>query len=400
MTFREGYEIVSLRLKKRKAPALYPQDYTYYANAAITDRCNVMYAKYETTQLLSDDLQNLTRHVTVDISGDMPFPFNITNIDGTPFVKFYKTYPMDHLSLTAFTAHYVDDLNPVITPANYRLMSDNSSLTLRENALLEVPGVTFSGYGYLDQVIFKNVSDGVIIGIHTPMTIRDYRYGENTNYLPYGFNLADQGGSIAINASNPVMYFRYNESTGMFDYIFGNGYTDIGDGRMLIHMPAGYWHATGMTSLLEYKKNIECENTKLRKVGVKRLTDQVRSNIYTDTNVYLHPSLKRRNNYFHELDSLTSVYPDMELLYCNESEKDLVQLKQLDLYYLKEPKKYVLTDEDCQGDDNSESFEFQDYICQEIVEHIELLILERDGNPRMQSQSILNNTNDPVRMQK
>ena len=400
MTVRETYEIVSLRMKKRKAPALYPKDFAIYLNAAITDRCNIMYANYEKTQLLSDDLQNCMRHVIINIDDDTPFPFNIVNVDGTPFIQFYATYEMNNNGAIGFFSNYVEDLNPTDINDRYRRKSDND-LEILENSIFDVvygiPSTVPTAPPILDQLVVKNISDGIIIGIKANATIRDYRFGNNTNYLPFGFNLFDQGSVIMSNSSN-IRYFKYNASTRMFDFIYGSGYNLLPNGTsMIIHTPSNYWHTTGMTSVLDYKKSIACEKTLERRIGVRRLTDQVRANINTGVNIYSHPSVKRKNNYFHELNNLNSVYPDIELLYCSEEEKNLVQLRQVDLYYLKEPKKYVLDDEDCRGVDNTESLEFQDYICHDILEQVELLLLERDGNPRLQTQPLINNTLDSTR---
>ncbi len=394
MTVRQVYTRLLVRLKKRKAPALYPEDFLIYFEDAIQDRLNLSYANYEKTQLLTDDLSNLTKHVVIDIDDDVPFPFNIHYIDGSDFVVFHNSYEILSL-VTFFASASVSGLNG---SSNYRNQSVNDISILRNSAFTTIS--TLAPSSQLDQLIFDSIDDGTIIKIeNSTFTIRDYRFDGNTNKLPFGFNLFDNNQYLYINPYHPA-YFVYNASTRMFDYIFGKGYTIIDEQRISIHSPNNYWHITGMKNVLEYKKRLDCEKVFNLKVGAKRLTDEVRASVDTRKNVYLEPSVKRRNNYYHELNNENSVYPDFELLYCNESEKDLVQLKQVEFLYLKEPIKYRFSDADLDGPDNTESLEFQDYICMEIIEQLELLILERNGDPRVKTQPIVNNTNDMTRAKK
>jgi len=394
MTVREVFTRLLVRIKKRKAPALYPEDFLILLSDAIQDRCNLSHSNYEKTQLLTDDLSNLTKHVVIDIDNDVPFPFNIHYIDGSDFVVFHRTYGMNSLP-AFFPSAPVSGLNGSV---NYRNQSVNNINIIRNSVFTtSVPSSAM-----LDQLILDSIVDGMIIKLSdSHFFVRDYRYDGNTNTLPFGFNLKEHPTqTLYIGPSDPA-YFTYNASTKMFDYISGKGYTEIDDGeRIAVRTPNDYWHITGMKTKLEYKKRPDCEKIFKLKIGVKRLTDEVRASIDTRKNVYLEPSIKRKNNYYHELNNENSVYPDFEVLYCNESEKDLVQLKQIEFLYLKEPKKYSFSDADLDGTDNTESLEFQDYICMEIIEQLELIVLERNGDPRVKTQPVVNNTNDMTRAKK
>jgi len=395
MTVLESYQESLTRLGKKKAASFYAEDFTIFLNNAVIDRCNDLYKNYEKTQLLSDDLQNLSRHVVIDIDDNVPFPFNIKYIDGTPFVKFYDTSYIEHNG-TSFNNALYNNLN-CDTAYQYRATSDNSLLTIARNSSFEVSG-TFNATSILDVLVLEGIEDGIIISIKTPMKIRDYRYGSNTNYLPFGFDLGGYGSTVNITSTEPK-YFYYNSSTKMFTFIYGSGYTQIDDIRILLHSPNDYWHATGMMNIIESKNSIECEKTFVSNVEVKRLTSQVRAAI--KTNGWLKPSFKYRNNYFKEMNRLDSVYPDFEISYAEQKEKDLVLLKQVEVEYLKEPKRYVLTDEDVNSEtDTTESLEFQDYICKEIVEQVVVMFLERHSNPRVQTFGVVNDANKVAREQK
>lgn len=389
-TIRKAFEEYLIRSTKRKAPAIYPEDFVVFFNSAVRDICGLMYNEYEKTQMLSDDLSSLAKHVVIDIDDDIPFPLNIHYIDGTAFVSFHHTYEMISAP-SVFPIAVVPGINGTST---VRRQSIND-ISILKNSRFTVSNL-LPTTAILDQLIFNRIDEGTIIAIADNCIVRDYRYDGNTNNYQFGFNLFDQPSSIQVTPTSPL-HFIYNSNTGMYDLIYGKGYSYIDEQRLSIHSPNDYWHLTGMMNRIDYKKKIECDKVFKLNIGGKRLTDEVRASIYTNKNVYLKPSVKRRNNYYHELNNINSIYPDFEVLYCDESEINLVELRQIEFLYLKEPKIYELEDVDIDGNDNTESIEFPNSVYDKILEQTELLILEKTSNPRVKTQPLVNGISEITR---
>ncbi len=393
MTIREVWENVLIDINKKKAPAMYVEDFNYFLRTAIQDHMNTLYALYETTQQLDDDLQNLLRHIIIDTNSDMPFPFNISNLDGTPFISFNNTFDMVNTSgATSFPTHYVSSLNGA---TNYSRYSDSTSIgNIIGNNIFRYIG---NAYTVLNQLIVEGLNDGDIIKIEGLLGIEDYRRLNNTNNLDFGFELGSPGEQIMIRTQSvpgvPLIIFpptitvadnlsfKYDANRKMFIQLTGASTVVLDENRIMIESPNDYWHLLELATRIQVRNNIECDNWRNKSYGTKRLT----ANRYTAIrqNSFLKPKYKRPYHKLH--NNLKSVYPKFEVIYSDESENNLVQLNEIEMIYLKEPKRYELTEEDLVGDDNTESLEFQRYINEEIVSKVVKLILENNGNPRQQT---------------
>ena len=81
----------------------------------------------------------------------------------------------------------------------------------------------------------------------------------------------------------------------------------------------------------------------------------------------------------------------MEIRYGKDN--TVYQLIGVNVDYLKTPQHIVLTQEQLDyTEDKSQIMEFPDYVCQEIINGLVTLILERSGNPRLQTNLAVNQT--------
>lgn len=400
MTLREAYENTLIEYRKVKSASFYVEDFNYTFNKSISSKINELYAFYEKNQQLSDDLQNIYRHVIINMDSNVPFPFNMTYIDGSPFVRFNKTYMLNSNGTIGFNAHLVDGLNSINPTNNYRMFSDNTNIErINENIIFNAvngwTGIYTNTVPPLDQIVVNDIEDGIILKIIGEVSIIDYRKGGNTNYLEYGFDLsenqeASDNGYIVSSSSNPV-YLKYSSSTKMFHIMSELGYKIIDGANTLIHAPTNYLHILAMDNILSYKKTEACKTSFEKRLGVKRLTADTKNAI--KTNVWLEPSLKKENNYYKQTNNINSVYPDFIIEYCSEKEKNLVSLTKVEFQYLREPIKYVLTDDDLDGVDNTPSLEWQDYMCNDFITKTIELMLESTNNPRLGSYKPVNDSN-------
>jgi len=401
MKVRESFELFETLIGKRKAASIYAEDYVKLLNLAVDDKCSFYYREFEKTQRLSDMLQNLKRRVFIDIDESTSYPYNITNLDGTAYLAFKESLPMSILG-SSFMPNIPEGLNTTLAGSEYRRKSTNDYSVL-ENTEFYIEPISSWIAPVLDQLELKDIEDGIIIKISSKITIRDYRYGGNTNNLLYGFKLNNAGVSVYIEPDSILdsvpkfLSFRYNSRTKMFELLDVAGSANLGNGSVIVKMPENYWHLTGLNNRLDYKKSIACETPLHLEIPVKRLTDQVRSSFKANT--YLRPSIKRRNNYFNEINNTNSVYPDLEVLYCDSNENNLVLLKRMEVFYLKTPKRYVLKDDDISGADTTEELEFQEDVCSKIVEQVVNIFLEKTGNPRVKSFAVVNSPDDLAKEQ-
>jgi len=392
MTVREAYEGSLLEVTKHKTASFYPEDFTYYFNKAVQNKINKLYALYERNQQLSDDLQNIYRHIIINLDDSVPYPLNITYPDGSPFVRFEKSVYLSTNSIINFPTWVVSGLNTSSIGPDYKFYSDNTVLGEINNNIIvqqELPWGPPLLVRQLDQLVFESIDDGVILKLEMNVLLNDYRMDNNTNYLEFGFNLNSHS-TLSINPITPA-YFKYNSSTKMFDLIEDKGFKIINETKILLKAPNDYLHLLGLDNILTYRNNPECEKTFEKLISLKRLTADTLNTI--ESNPWLATSLFRGNNYFKETNNLNSTAPDFIIEYCSDKEKKLVSLDKVEMQYLKIPQKYVLLDSDLNGSDNTAEIEFQEYMCHEFVEETVILFLEKHTNPRLQTYIPVNDTN-------
>lgn len=187
-------------------------------------------------------------------------------------------------------------------------------------------------------------------------------------------------------------------------------------------LPEDYLHILNCVVTFDstnVSNNQKCYKSVLKKgmlVPARKLT----SNIYPSilTNAYLKPSVK--NPYFFintrdvnkklpEENSTTNTPSLAEMIEGSISNstdtsenKNVLELKcgdtkyyapyQVYIDYIKTPAKINLTESELDGQSDSQTLEFPDYVCYEIINELTKLILENSSDPRLQTNIPINQT--------
>lgn len=152
--------------------------------------------------------------------------------------------------------------------------------------------------------------------------------------------------------------------------------------------PQNYWHFLGSHVTMVSKKPFKCfpAGSESNKPS-KRLTKEIANGIID--NAFLKPSFERPYHSFSD-SSTGLVYPDL-FYYFGDAKK--FGIKTIYIDYLKEPKPITLnvTQRDLPID-TSETLEFPEFVCREIIKRITKLILEVNADPRLNTNPIVTKT--------
>ena len=252
------------------------------------------------------------------------------------------------------------------------------------------------------------------------LLLEDYNYFINkavNQYVNKVYNMYDvnqqKSDDVRVLKSTAVMkpivqteYDTAGENTGESP-LFATTYE--------VELPDDYLHILNCVVEYAVKKNFKCYDSgdKIH-FGATRLTSDMFSQIIN--NYYMRPSYKQPYFYINnittsntapttdsqdpiELNAVAEKLADtrygntskvrMEIRYGKDDK--LFELERVYIDYLKAPQFIRLTQEQVDMvEDTSQILEFQDYVCQEIVNELVTLLLENASDPRLQSQIPIN----------
>jgi hypothetical protein len=179
-----------------------------------------------------------------------------------------------------------------------------------------------------------------------------------------------------------------------FSMTVANG--DVGSGTLILGkkfgydyvnfpLPEVYWHLTGVHVSTATRRAYKCHPPGyIHSDSAKRLTTDKIAGI--SNNAFLKPDLERP--YYFMQDGFNQSQADLLVFYGNPS---TVFPSQIEFDFLKKPQELTLTVEERDAvEDTSATVEFPNYVVNEIIKKVVLLILENNGNPRMQSMPPVN----------
>lgn len=407
MTIRQLYEGVLTEVNKENSPNLILEDFNYFTNKAINQYVNKRYNIYDVNQQTTDDLRVLkSTAVLIPIKSNYYNGFSLSNM-----ATYYVDLPSDYLHLlncfcvynvrktfkcyragdtwraaaTRLTAdaysqvmdnfwlkpsykrpyYYIHNINTSSSvPTNpYKTKVEYDIKSIPENKITPVPGIA-NEYYYVEYIQSKDF-------LNTGQYIKNTY---DTIITPDG---PEKGNKLI---STEVLYsqVRINKKivSGTDSSTVQEEPTTDAHGNKIIN---GSGNPTYININDGYYSNVE-RGKGIRYGNVSNVRLEIRYG--SDDSVF---TLSQYNN-------------DGTII--NPSEDDPTVSKGGYIYidYLKAPQFVCLTQDEIDSTmDNSQVLEFPDYVCQEILNELVILIMERNGDPHLQtfpvvSQSIANPT--------
>jgi hypothetical protein len=150
--------------------------------------------------------------------------------------------------------------------------------------------------------------------------------------------------------------------------------------------PSNYWHMIGTHVNTFTKFPTKCAPAGYNYfVPAKKLSATTGAAIISNT--YLRPTVDR---VYHDFSDYSETVPGVRLTYYF-GDINKYGIKTIAVDYLKKPIKIVLTDPQITSpSDTSQTLEFPEYVCNEIIKRVVKLILENSSDPRVQTNIPIN----------
>lgn len=358
VTVRQVWEGLLTECSKTKAPSILLQDFNYFLNKTINQYINKKYGNYDINQQSTDDLRVLKSSCILDVTtsdllnksleGNYPKLFGVT---------YEAVLPSDYLHILNCICIYTRKKKRCTNQDDYmqfpakRLTADSWPLILNDYYNRPAPE---RPYFYIHTVNYQNE-------LPTNPKIKENPNGNDislreTPAIYQGWYLVSGPSSAprevySTNANGTVWYWDQELTDLVKNFNIDNlsHVTQIKDSSVQFASP--------------FKRQVQL------KVG--NLTKEVSTTDKEAGVRYGNPSQVR-----------------IEIRCGQDNSK--YELKNLLIDYLKTPQTLKLTQEQLNlVEDTSQILEFPDYICQEIINELTMLVLENTSNPRLQSNTVV-----------
>lgn len=334
LTARQVWEGMLTELSKTSSPSLLLHEFNYYFNKAINQYVNKCYNRYDVSQQTTDDLRVLKATAI------------LTPKQATAYGD-YKDYGAGASKL--FGATY-----EVIMPDDY--------LHMLNCVCIYKMAKTHKCYNkgdYVDFAAKRLTADSwsVIINdyYNRPLPERPYYYIHNVN----------NSDILPTNAPDTDMYAAYDVGTNGTDYTNPQGHL-IADSTGKKPGENGYVE-TRSAAQSNFPRTIT-------------LTDITQK----DNNTRVISTVERE---------AAQRYGNASKVRCEiryGRDNSVYQLEKVFIDYIKAPQTIRLTKEQVDlTEDTSQIMEFPDYVCQEIINELATLVMQRDADPRLQTQTVV-----------
>lgn len=350
MTARQVWEGMLTELSKVNAPSMLLQDFNYFFNKAISQYINKRYNIYDINQQTSDDLRVLKTTAILKATQSEPLK-TLSNLGAGKsklFGAFYEVIlPPDYLHiLNCICIYKVNknwkcyDAGDYVQFAAKRLTADSWSVIVNDYYNRPLPE---RPYFYIHNININNTLPT------NPIT--------DTN--PNGTDL-----SMEYIGSEEIQYYLISAKDG----VAAGTRVYVKDGYV-------YKEDTYTTKIkgatmddLSTKKSNFPRTIKLGKPDSRRTVSTVDRDAGTR---YGNASNVR-----------------MEIRYGHDD--SVFKLEKVFIDYIKSPQTIRLTQEQVNlTEDTSQIMEFPDYVCQEIINELTMLVMENTADPRLQTNTIV-----------
>lgn len=368
MTARQVWEGMLTELSKVNAPSMLLQDFNYFFNKAISQYINKRYNIYDINQQTSDDLRVLktTAILEANLATQNEPLKELANLGAGKSKLFGATYevilPPDYLHiLNCICIYRVDkrwkcyDAGDYVQFAAKRLTADSWSVIVNDYYNRPLPE---RPYFYIHNININNTLPT------NPIT--------DTN--PNGTDLSSE----YIGSPKEIQYYLISDKD--------NGKVKAGT-RVYVKDGVVYKEETYATKINDATmddlstKTVEGKTTKSnfpRTIKLGNPDSRTVSTVERDAGTRYGNASNVR----------------MEIRYGHDD--SVFKLKKVFIDYIKSPQTIRLTQEQVNlTEDTSQIMEFPDYVCNEIIKELTMLVMENTADPRLQTnptvtQSIAN----------
>ena len=365
MTARQVWEGMLTELSKVNAPSMLLQDFNYFFNKAINQYINKRYNIYDISQQTTDDLRVLKATTVLEpkliantISGVNTSGWKAGN--ASLFGATYEVYlPLDYLHmLNCICVYKLKKRFKCYNEGDYvqfaatRLTADSWSVIVNDyynRPLPERPYYYIHNVNQSTDLPTNPVKDVSILTrtLKGTDSAKDYTNSNNINIKTY--------------------VRKYKESQGSEEQTV----TNLEDQYELQTFKEGHptWIVTE-TAEVKIKNTTESQSNLPRTISLKNI--QNKSTVEKESGVrYGNPSSVR-----------------CEIRYGKDN--SVFELQSVVIDYIKAPQTIRLTQEQVDlTDDTSQIMEFPDYVCQEIINELTMLVMENTADPRLQTNTVV-----------
>lgn len=360
MTARQVWEGMLTELSKVNAPSMLLQDFNYFFNKAINQYINKRYNIYDVNQQTSDDLRVLkaTSILEAKLATQSEPLKALVNLGAGKSKLFGATYevtlPSDYLHILNCVCIYKVNKNwkcynagDYVQFAAKRLTADSWSVIMNDYYNRPLPE---RPYFYIHNLNINNTLPT------NPIT--------DTN--PNGTDLSSE----YIGSPTEIQYYLISAKDG----VAAGTRVYVKDG--VVYKENTYTtKIEGATMDDLSTKRVEGETTKSnfpRTIKLGKPDSRTVSTVERDTSTRYGNASNVR----------------MEIRYGHDN--SVFSLEKVFIDYIKSPQTIRLTQEQVNlTEDTSQIMEFPDYVCQEIINELTMLVMENTADPRLQTNPIV-----------
>lgn len=358
MTARGVYEAILIELSKINAPALKLHEFNYLCNKAINQFINEVYNIYDVTQQTTDDIRVLKSTAYL-----------------TP-TKVELKYPMDAEG-EKDELHFTNAVIPTV----------DADQTSNRKSKIKLPGATYEIYMPQDY-------------LHLLNCVCIYYVAQQNKCYDAGDYIEVPAKRLTADAWSSVINDIYNRPSPLNPYYYlhnRNQYNTLPTNPIYKAKPAQS----------STKPTIEINGTDITSRGFDGTQDKVATFVNNDT-----ASQVPAASNFNRTITLNDAFGSKEISVVEKPtavrvsnpttvrceirygmDDTVYQLVEVQVEYLKSPQFIRLTQEQLdRTTDISQIMEFPDYICQEIINKLVTLLMERAQDPRLANNIQINRT--------
>lgn len=363
MTARQVWEGMLTELSKTNSPSLLLHEFNYYFNKAINQYINKRYNIYDISQQTTDDLRVLKATAILK-------PVIANGYDA------YKTYGAGAAGLFAGTyeVNLPDDYLHMLNCVCIYKMTKNHKC-YNKGDYVDFPAKRLTADAW--SVILNDY-------YNRPLPERPYYYIHNVNTTDeegHDSTTVDKDGNRYEALSNPVSSNENGinvgvDMAGLYDVRVGNS-----KGNTTNPTTPGAEVTVSDTDSAKLAGTPE-RVVKIKEAGKNPADGQTNFDRVVKINGFEVSTVEREAGYRYGNASKVRC----EIRYGRDN--SVYQLQNVFIDYIKAPQVIRLTKEQVDlTEDTSQIMEFPDYVCQEIINELTTLIMQRDADPRLQTQT-------------